>query len=415
MTSAYVVGDSATVFAYGQSGPDLLELAGKVEVVDREWDLALVSLPDHPLGKDYEPIEFSGTHDLKVGQDVDIYAEHLGDYSELVVNADIVDRVFGLDGAEWMRLDSPIYPDSIGALVDSKIWKRENGIGMVVNKTPRGWDNDGYTYALTGESIMDRLDYLKRIGNEAPTPASFPDTWGSWEYRSRNCRPDISSCVEVMYGGDRIRLNAVDHAQGGITVGDPMAIEFGCHADGILNATIHLPGYTGDGGGALWDYWVWVDGERTEKAAKSGVFAYGNGYGESSLNQRDVLKLGRLLRDTELADETVDIGTVTDIGAMVGVFDPSGFLKSYLEFAVRELKPLILRLQNPPAGSWTISGEMVIVGIEQMAHRRTREDISDWILEDTASVAGKIARKRDLLEEFLNRRARRPRKLLGLL
>lgn len=329
MTSAYVVGDSATVFAYGRSGPDLLELAGKVEVVDRVWDLALVSLPDHPLGEDYIPIEFSGTHDLKVGQDVDIYAEHPGNYSELVVNADIVDRVFGLDGTEWMRLDSPIYPDSIGALVDSKIWKNENGIGMVVNKTPRGWDNDGYTYALTGESIMDRLDYLKRIGNEAPTPASFPDTWGSWEYRSRNCRPDISSCVEVMYGRDRIRLNAVDHAQGGITVGDPMAIEFECHTDGILNATIHLPGYTGDGGGALWDYWVWVDGERTEKAAKSGVFAYGNGYGESSLNQRDVLKLGRLLRATELAGETIDIGTVTDIGAMVGVFDPSGFLKSY--------------------------------------------------------------------------------------
>ena len=69
----------------------------------------------------------------------------------------------------------------------------------------------------------------------------------------------------------------------------------------------------------------------------------------------------------------------------------------------------------PPAGSWTISGEMVIVGVEQMAHRRTREDIPDWILEDTASVAGQISMKRDLLEEFLNRRVRRPRKFLGLL
>ena len=69
----------------------------------------------------------------------------------------------------------------------------------------------------------------------------------------------------------------------------------------------------------------------------------------------------------------------------------------------------------PPVGSWTISGEMVIVGVEQMAHRRTREDIPDWILEDTASVAGQITMKRDLLEEFLNRRVRRPRRFLGLL
>lgn len=69
----------------------------------------------------------------------------------------------------------------------------------------------------------------------------------------------------------------------------------------------------------------------------------------------------------------------------------------------------------PPVGSWTISGEMVVVGVEQMAHRRTREDIPDWILEDTASVAGQITMKRDLLEEFLNRRVRRPRKFFGLL
>ena len=69
----------------------------------------------------------------------------------------------------------------------------------------------------------------------------------------------------------------------------------------------------------------------------------------------------------------------------------------------------------PPAGAWSISGELVIVGVEQMAHRRTREDIPDWILEDTASVSGQIAMKRDLLEEFLNRRVRRPRKILGLI
>ena len=69
----------------------------------------------------------------------------------------------------------------------------------------------------------------------------------------------------------------------------------------------------------------------------------------------------------------------------------------------------------PPPGSWTVSGEMIIVGVEQMAFRRTREDIPEWILEDTASVSGQIAMKQDLLEEFLNRRIRRPRKFFGLI
>ena len=68
----------------------------------------------------------------------------------------------------------------------------------------------------------------------------------------------------------------------------------------------------------------------------------------------------------------------------------------------------------PPAGGWTISGDLILVGVEQIAHRRTREDIPDWILEDTASVAGQIAMKKGLLEEFLNRRVHRPRRFLGL-
>ena len=97
------------------------------------WDLALVSLPDHPLGEDYIPIEFSGTHDLKVGQDVDIYAEHPGNYSELVVNADIVDRVFGLDGTEWMPAglaDIPGQHRSPGGLKDLEKGERNRHGGQ---------------------------------------------------------------------------------------------------------------------------------------------------------------------------------------------------------------------------------------------------------------------------------------------
>lgn len=41
---------------------------------------------------------------------------------------------------------------------------------------------------------------------------------------------------------------------------------------------------------------------------------------------------------------------------------------------------------------------------------RTKADIPDWLLDDTASGSGQIAQDRKLTEEFLNRRVRRPRR-----
>ena len=72
------------------------------------------------------------------------------------------------------------------------------------------------------------------------------------------------------------------------------------------------------------------------------------------------------------------------------------------------------RERRPPIGSWTISGDQVIVAVEPMLSRRTREEIPDWILDDTASVAGQIAMTRELLEDFIGHRIRPPRRFLGL-
>ena len=64
--------------------------------------------------------------------------------------------------------------------------------------------------------------------------------------------------------------------------------------------------------------------------------------------------------------------------------------------------------RRPPVGSWSVSGDLIIVGIEPFIARQTKADIPDWILDDTASVSDQIAMRRDVLEEFLGREVRRP-------
>ena len=56
-----------------------------------------------------------------------------------------------------------------------------------------------------------------------------------------------------------------------------------------------------------------------------------------------------------------------------------------------------------------MSGDLVLVGTGQMGASRTRTEIPDWILDDTASVIGQIGLKRGEVEEFLGRRLRRQR------
>ena len=65
--------------------------------------------------------------------------------------------------------------------------------------------------------------------------------------------------------------------------------------------------------------------------------------------------------------------------------------------------------RKPPEGAWTVSGDMIIVGTAQMGASRTRSEIPDWILDDTASVASQIGLKLNEVEEFLGRKLRRRR------
>ena len=63
--------------------------------------------------------------------------------------------------------------------------------------------------------------------------------------------------------------------------------------------------------------------------------------------------------------------------------------------------------RRPSDGTWTVSGNMVLIGTGQMGIARTRNEIPDWILDDTASIANQIGLKRAEVEDFLGRRLRR--------
>ena len=66
--------------------------------------------------------------------------------------------------------------------------------------------------------------------------------------------------------------------------------------------------------------------------------------------------------------------------------------------------------RRPPEGCWSLSGHRILVAVSAIEFTRTRTDIPDWLLDDTASSSGQIALDRNLTEDFLRRRIRAPRR-----
>ncbi len=66
--------------------------------------------------------------------------------------------------------------------------------------------------------------------------------------------------------------------------------------------------------------------------------------------------------------------------------------------------------RRPPEGCWSLSGNKILVSVSAIVFTRTRADIPDWLLDDTASSSGQIALDRKLTEDFLRRRIRAPRR-----
>ena len=66
--------------------------------------------------------------------------------------------------------------------------------------------------------------------------------------------------------------------------------------------------------------------------------------------------------------------------------------------------------RRPPEHCWTVSGDSLLVAVAPIEFTRTRADIPDWLLDDTASASGQLALNRKLTEDFLGRPVRRPRR-----
>ena len=66
--------------------------------------------------------------------------------------------------------------------------------------------------------------------------------------------------------------------------------------------------------------------------------------------------------------------------------------------------------RRPPEGCWSLSGNNIVVSVSAFEFTRTRADIPDWLLDDTASASGQITLDRKLTEDFLGRRIRAPRR-----
>ena len=66
--------------------------------------------------------------------------------------------------------------------------------------------------------------------------------------------------------------------------------------------------------------------------------------------------------------------------------------------------------RRPKEQCWTISGDNLLVAVAPIEFTRTRADIPDWLLDDTASASGQLALNRRLTEDFLGSPVRRPRR-----
>lgn len=65
---------------------------------------------------------------------------------------------------------------------------------------------------------------------------------------------------------------------------------------------------------------------------------------------------------------------------------------------------------RPPEGWWNLRADKIAVSVAPMDFARTRNEIPDWLLDDAGSTVGQILLDRNLAEEFLGRKVRRPRR-----
>lgn len=67
-----------------------------------------------------------------------------------------------------------------------------------------------------------------------------------------------------------------------------------------------------------------------------------------------------------------------------------------------------------PEGCWRVSGNQIIVSAPTMGANRIKEDIPDWIIDDTATIAGRITLDKKRAEDFLSQTLNPPSRLASI-
>ena len=343
LTNAHVVGKSGIVevqLSHGQS------MRGEVVLVDQEWEIALIRL-HNPEEERLDPLPLGESIGIEWGPDVIIFERPPGATDTIEINGDVVDRVYALDGAEWMRVRTPISPGTSGGpLYGGRLVGRHGkALGIVVPKEPRGWENEGYTYVLTAEAIKGRLNRLGSRGGDAPAKTPVPGAntvgTGAWSYWSYNCKPEYANCLppDDSTLSESITLDATAFAPHSDKIGDPPSLEIECSSDGKVLADFHINGLALQQRDRL-GIGTWTAGEIDKRVRNSGYgygrsgYGYrrsGSGYPTSTVyfNYADAMDVVRLFHEAESAGETIQFGTESKRGTAVGVFDSTGFSTNY--------------------------------------------------------------------------------------
>ena len=340
LTNAHVVGESGSVEIQPGDGRNL---RGRVVLVDREWDLALIELPD-PEERGFYPLPLGESNDIEWGQNVIIFGRPPGATHTVGISGDVIGRVYALDGAEWMRVDTPIYPGTTVAPLHGErmIGRPSEALGIVVSKEPRGWKNEGYTYVLTAEAIKERLDYLKSLEGDAPAKMPVPEVDGAWAYRSYNGKQAYANCVPLddHVLSDRIALDAKAFACNSDRFGDPPSLEIRCLADGMIFADFYINGLELQSREHI-NAGTWTTGEGIDKRIGESGYSYGrSGYGYRRsgsdyptgsvyFSYASTMEIARLLHAAENSGKTIQFGAESRGGTAVGIFDPTGFATNY--------------------------------------------------------------------------------------
>ena len=306
-------------------------LTGEVVGRDRNLDLALIRLPE---GEGLRRLLFASSARADHSWVWAVGYPHNSDTMEVVGDWS-GGRRYGLHGAEWILMDSQISPGMAGGpMVDN------NGyvVGVIVSKDFFGEHNNMPAYALASEVVQERLESLA-AGHATPQPPRINESDGDWIFHSPDCPENYENCVShEQRPYEFITLNAIALSESYThePVSDYPTLTIGC--GGWSGITVRYdtkgPGYERREG-----VHGWVFANNRARAGRLHPSGGGGSNGRAvsfNFTGEDAIEIARLLHEFDSSHTTIEIGTVSNQGQYIGVFEPEGFTKNYWRLSCAE-------------------------------------------------------------------------------